>query len=340
MELKVWHGDWGLPSIDHHCLAVMAYCKFSEAPVTLTKCGNPWKSPSGELPVLKHDKALMTKVNEIFNYLRQNRWGLDHELTTKQCADIVAFTALIEDKLVPALLYLWWVDSKTYLELTRPWFSSRLPFPLNFYLPLKKHKDYVNYLNQAYNADNLTETEREQKVYKDAKECLNILSSKLGNKDYFFGNSPSSLDAVVFGYLAPLLKAPFPNTVLQTHLKSCHDLTRYCERILSKYFPLTPEEETELRKSEEERRHQQTDISEFPNKRRNMMIAGAVALTAMMGYAFLSGLIEIKIVDEDKNENGTNLSRSYDAFHDVLGDDDDDDGSNPGSKQDGQEGNE
>ena len=23
MELKVWHGDWGLPSIDHHCLAVM-----------------------------------------------------------------------------------------------------------------------------------------------------------------------------------------------------------------------------------------------------------------------------------------------------------------------------
>lgn len=70
------------------------------------------------------------------------------------------------------------------------------------------------------------------------------------------------------------------------------------------------------------------------------MIAGAVALTAMMGYAFLSGLIEIKIVDEDKNENGTNLSRSYDAFHDVLGDDDDDDGSNPGSKQDGQEGNE
>jgi len=72
-------------------------------------------------------------------------------------------------------LYLWWVDSKTYLELTRPWFSSRLPFPLNFYLPLKKHKDYVNYLNQAYNADNLTETEREQKVRKLAL-YLSLLS--------------------------------------------------------------------------------------------------------------------------------------------------------------------
>lgn len=332
MELKVWHGDWGLPSVDHHCLAAMAYCKFSEAPITITKCGNPWKSPSGELPVLKYDKVLVTKVSEIFNYLRQNRWGLDHDLTAKQSADIVAFTALLEDKLVPALLYLWWVDSKTYLELTRPWFSSRLPFPLNFYLPMKKHKDYVNYLNQAYNSDNLTEVEREQKVYKDAKECLNILSSKLGNREFFFGNRPSSLDAVVFGYLAPLLKAPFPNTVLQTHLKSCHELTRFCERILSKYFPLTPEEEADLRKKEEERRHQQTDVSEFPNKRRNMMVAGAVALTAMMGYAFLSGLIEIEVIDERKNGNEINESRSYDKFHDVL-----DDGEGPSSEQGGQE---
>ena len=31
-------------------------------------------------------------------------WGTDHTLSSKQSADIVAFTALMEDKLLPALV--------------------------------------------------------------------------------------------------------------------------------------------------------------------------------------------------------------------------------------------
>lgn len=36
-------------------------------------------------------------------WILQN-WGLDHDLSTKQSADIVAFTALLEQKLLPALV--------------------------------------------------------------------------------------------------------------------------------------------------------------------------------------------------------------------------------------------
>ena len=66
-----------------------------------------------------------------------------------------------------------------------------------------------------------------------------------------------------------------------------------------------------------------------------MMVAGAVALTAMMGYAFLSGLIEIEVIDERKAGNEMNQSRSYEKFHDVL---DDGDGKGASSEQGGQEG--
>jgi hypothetical protein len=49
--------------------------------------------------------------------------------------------------------------------------------------------------------------------------------------------SPSSLDAVVFGHLAPLLNAKLPNAKLQQQLKSLDNLTLFCSNILLLYFP-------------------------------------------------------------------------------------------------------
>jgi len=74
-------------------------------------------------------------------------------------------------------------------------------------------------------------------VYKQAEECISLLATKLGDKDFFFGQSPTSLDAVVFAHLAPLLKAPLPSAALQNHLKACTNLSRFVGRILQRYFP-------------------------------------------------------------------------------------------------------
>ena len=74
-------------------------------------------------------------------------------------------------------------------------------------------------------------------VYKQAEECITMLSTKLGDKDYFYGPTPCSLDAIVFAHLAPLLKAPLPSAALQNHLKACTNLNRFVSRILQRYFP-------------------------------------------------------------------------------------------------------
>lgn len=53
---------------------------------------------------------------------------------------------------------------------------------------------------------------------------------------------PSSLDALVFGYIAPLLKAPLSSNQLTTHLRRyCENLCTHCNRILQQFFPPTPE---------------------------------------------------------------------------------------------------
>ncbi|NXS24091.1 MTX1 protein, partial [Mystacornis crossleyi] len=74
-------------------------------------------------------------------------------------------------------------------------------------------------------------------LYREARECLTLLSQRLGSQKFFFGDSPASLDALVFSRLAPLLKAKLPNGKLQQHLKSLQNLCNYCTSILSLYFP-------------------------------------------------------------------------------------------------------
>ncbi|VDM73636.1 unnamed protein product [Strongylus vulgaris] len=78
-----------------------------------------------------------------------------------------------------------------------------------------------------------------------------MLSAKLGDNKFFCGNKPSSLDALVFGYLAPLLRLPLPNDRLQLHLRACPNLVRFVEQVASIYLP--PSEE-QLRKQKSERK--------------------------------------------------------------------------------------
>jgi metaxin len=74
-------------------------------------------------------------------------------------------------------------------------------------------------------------------VYGEAEKCLTTLSTRLGDQEFFFGSHPTSLDATVYAYLAPLLKVPFPSPALQNYLKACPNLARFVVRITQRYFP-------------------------------------------------------------------------------------------------------
>ena len=43
---------------------------------------------------------------------------------------MAAFIQLMDEKLNPAIKYLYWIDTKNHVEMTRPWFGKHLPFPL------------------------------------------------------------------------------------------------------------------------------------------------------------------------------------------------------------------
>lgn len=47
---------------------------------------------------------------------------------------------------------------------------------------------------------------------------------------------PTSLDAFVFGFVAPLYKASLPSSPLQRHLRQLDNVTSFCDNILADYF--------------------------------------------------------------------------------------------------------
>ncbi|XP_056300029.1 metaxin-1a [Pseudoliparis swirei] len=294
-ELFCWEGDWGLPSVSTDCLVILAYAQFAGAPLKLRKMSNPWRSPSGLLPTLRtNQKENLTRPSDIITHFRKQKYNADVDLSAKEAADSLAFVSLLEEKLKPALIYTFWVEPKNYVEVTRRWHAAHMPFPLNFFLPGQMQRGRLETLRLLRGDEGLEAGEElEKELYREATECLNLLSQRLGSHKFFFGDSPSSLDAFVFGHLAPVLGAKLPNGKLQQHLRTLENLSSFCSNVLLLYFPRDGPEGGGP-KTSSPAAPEGGDFDHVPNKRRKQVLSALAALGAMLSYALLTGMVSIQ----------------------------------------------
>uniref|UniRef100_A0A7N4V1Y3 Metaxin 3 n=1 Tax=Sarcophilus harrisii TaxID=9305 RepID=A0A7N4V1Y3_SARHA len=195
---------------------------------------------SGDVPILTSEDNIVSQPAKILNFLRKQKYNADYQLSAKQGADTLAYIALLEEKLLPAVLHTFWIENDNYFTVTKPWFASRIPFPLSLILPGRMSKRALNrILLTKGEPPHYHLKEVEAQIYRDAKECLNLLSNRLGTSQFFFGNTPTTLDAYVFGFVAPLYKVHFPKVQLQEHVKQLSNLCRFCDDILSCYFRIS-----------------------------------------------------------------------------------------------------
>ena len=61
-------------------------------------------------------------------------------------------------------LHLWWIDGKTYVDFTRPWYAKIMPFPLNFFLPGRKQKAASLRVFLTKGGENINDSDVEAKV--------------------------------------------------------------------------------------------------------------------------------------------------------------------------------
>uniref|UniRef100_A0A8C7RDX2 Metaxin glutathione S-transferase domain-containing protein n=1 Tax=Oncorhynchus mykiss TaxID=8022 RepID=A0A8C7RDX2_ONCMY len=206
------------------------------------------------------------------------KYNADYDLSAKEGADTLAPTG--------------GETAACIVDVTRRWNAENITFPLNFLLPNHIHNQQLERLRLVRGDPTLEPGHQLEKLYHDMLECMNLLSHRLGLHKFFFKDSPSSLDAYVFGHLAPLLKVKLPNGKLHQHLNSQDNLRHYCTNGLVLYFP----SEGGGKVPGVSVYSDGSDFDNEPNKQRNQILSVLFAMGSMLGYAILMGIVSIQHV--------------------------------------------
>lgn len=110
-------------------------------------------SPTGRLPAVEAGSSLMgpgpcsnphsaeeqvAAASAVLDRLRHDIKDLDRSLRGPARGEAVAFRALLEGSLVPALVYSAWCEQAAYADFMQPLLGRNLPFPLSYIMPATK----------------------------------------------------------------------------------------------------------------------------------------------------------------------------------------------------------
>ncbi|XP_039251916.2 metaxin-3-like [Styela clava] len=287
IRLRIWAGAWDLPSADPDSLSVITYSKFMKAPLLLQEVV-PSETVTGTLPELQIEESVYNTTSNIFAIFRKEGYNADFNSNSIDQSDTMAYLALIDEKLKPGIIQNFWLNSENYVKVTKPAFSKSFGFLLSYWkLPQMRNKFELDLLYRAPG----NSSEREAYFYGEAKICITLLSNRLGNKDFFFGSTPTTFDAVAFSYLSVILKAPLVSTELKNHLTACDNLCKYCGRISQRYFKDDENSIGYAKDDSETTKTKSESASGKANEKRNQVICVAVAVFVNIVYILTTKII-------------------------------------------------
>ncbi|KAF7285294.1 hypothetical protein GWI33_011423 [Rhynchophorus ferrugineus] len=267
-QLYVYDGDFGLPSVNVECLQTLLLTTIAKVPVQVKTLNTIKNCTLYSAPCFVHKNISFKSFTDTVLYLKTLNYDLDRQLNAKQ--KILEFVA--------------WIDQRNCNEFTRIWYCKALPMPFNIIHTNKFKEKATNLIESLYPNDSDIE------VIKDylatvATECLSSLSTRLGSLNYFFGNSPSTLDITIYSYLAPLMKLPFPSNSISNLAAMWPNLVAFVKRIDTKYFPNLPKESKYIKKEETNK----------PNDDEVSYVAISIltfsAMSLVLGFAISKGFI-------------------------------------------------
>ena len=191
-----------------------------------TKPGDPRKAPKKKLPVLIDGNKTIPDSAHIQAYLETEK-GIEFDtgLSAEQLAIAQSFRALCEDRLYWVGVYIRWIENADYAKQE---FFGAVPALMRSFVFNMVQKQVRNSLHGQgmgrHSADD---------IHAFGAADTKAISDYLGDKDFFFGDTPSSIDAVIFAAitnaLVPAIASPLKKaTSSHPNLVAYH--TRFIER--------------------------------------------------------------------------------------------------------------
>jgi glutathione S-transferase len=150
-------------------------------------------------------------------------------LSSEQKAQALLLQRLVEDHLHFATAYLRFSQDFSWRHLQDFWRPHFLPVLGSLILKLMRKGMMKTLRTQGLGEHGVSD------IVEFAKDDLTAISDSLGNKSFFLGDQPTSIDAVMYGFLIHQLWIPWECPIKEYAL-SLKNLTAYCERMKQKYW--------------------------------------------------------------------------------------------------------
>jgi glutathione S-transferase len=224
---------FGLPNASPFCMKLETYLRMAKLPyeAPCVKLVDIGKAPKGKMPYIRDQGRLISDSTFIIDYLKETYGvALDAWLSPEQCGVALAFQRLLEENLYWAVVYTRWIEPQGW-EKTRPAFFGSMPVPLKWIVPPLARSGMRKQLQGQGMGRHST-----QEIEAIGKCDITALAAFLGTKPFFMGERVCTLDATAYAFLANLLWAPY-DTELKKHALQYRQLSAYCERMRSAYWP-------------------------------------------------------------------------------------------------------
>ncbi len=211
-------------------LKVDAYLRMANHPYELVPLNNPRKAPKRKLPIIDDDGTVVADSSHIVEHLKR-KYGdpLDGKLSADQRATAHIVKRMLEEGLYWVLVYSRWADDETWPK-TKAAFFEAMPAPLRLFVPGLVRGMLIKQLFAQG-----TGRHSRDDLYALGAADLSALANHLGEKPYFLGDHPTSLDASAFGFLGQVLLPSF-STPLKVEAEKHANLVTYVRRVRDRYY--------------------------------------------------------------------------------------------------------
>ncbi len=234
IKLFGFGGGWGVPfnTTAPFPLKLDAWLRMAGIPFDFVVANDPGKGPKGKSPWIEYGNVRMGDTSLIIAYLeKQFGIDLDAHLNSQQRAQALVVQRMLEEHYHQCFEHqlLFGAGGEARLQEL----ANSMPIPVRWLLPTILKRVFSKQLYERGMGRHTQEV-----IIAQGKADLDALSVLLGNKTFFFGEQPSSIDACVFGFLGVTLYVAGNNPLFQ-YGASIENLLHYCERIRARFYSET-----------------------------------------------------------------------------------------------------
>lgn len=231
------YGDspaWGLPDCSPFVTKIDCYLRMSGLPYEFVRwqsLGDFQRAPKGKVPWIEDGAKTIADSGLIISYLEKTYGDLlgEKSFSPDDLAVALSMRRIVEEHLYWACAFDRWIDDDIWSSY-KPILFSICTLQEYETVPVQAREA----MRQQLHGQGLGRHSRDE-VYELGNADTTALAAYLGDRPYFMGRAPTSLDATMYGFLAHLIYAGYESP-LNSHARSFVNLRSYCERMRTRYY--------------------------------------------------------------------------------------------------------